>query len=222
MKFTTLLKRFFAKPYVATPGALPPSWAPYRDYIDIHPTALIAPSATVQFYNLPSTPRKMLRIGEMSHIFGNFAFVKEDANITIGKRCQIGNSHFISGTNIEVGDDVIISWGCYFIDTDNHAVSWEDRKNDAKECYEDYLKNPNNMVSSRKWNGVNFAPVKIGDKAWIGFNTIVLKNVTLAERIVVGAGSVISKSCHTVNAVLAGNPAREINSTSRHKSGNRE
>ncbi len=215
--FSKIIRKFYQKSYVAAPGALPPSWAPYKDYIAIDSTTLIAPSATIQFYNLPTPPKVMLRIGAMSHVFGHFAFVKPDAEITIGDRCQIGSSHFISGTSINVGDDVIVSWGCYFIDTDNHSISWEHRKNDAKECYADYLKNPQNMVSSREWNGVNFNPITIGNKVWIGFNSIILKNVSLAEKIVVGAGTVVSKSCSTVNAVLAGNPAKEIISESRRK-----
>src|SRR3569832_319860 len=105
------VRKVCQKPYVAVPGMLPPSWQPYRDYIDIHPTALIAPGATVQFYSLPKTPRKMLRIGEMSHIFGHFAFLREVADITVGARCQIGSSHFISANSIAIGDDVLMAWG---------------------------------------------------------------------------------------------------------------
>ncbi len=204
------LKNILTPTYVAKPGQLPPSWIPYKDYIEIHPTALIAPSATVQFYNLPKTPRPMLKIGPMSHIFGHFAFLRETAEIRVGERCQIGASHLISGTSINIKDDVIVSWGCHFIDTDNHAINWNERKNDTIECYNDYLRNPKNMVSTRKWYGVSFLPIVINSKSWIGFNTIILKDVELGEEVLVGAGSVVTKSFRQRGSTIAGNPAKIV------------
>ena len=218
MNFLNFLRRQSQKISAPTPGALPASWAPYRQYIEVHPTALIGPSATVQFYNLPKTPRVMLKIGEMSHVFGHFAFLRDEASIEIGDRCQIGASHFISGTKITLGNDVIVSWGCSFIDTDNHAVAWEDRKNDVLECYADYMNDPRNMVATRAWKGVNFEPVHIGSRSWVGFNSIILKGVSLAENTVVGAGSVVPRSWDEPDFIIAGNPAKKVTSKSRHKS----
>ena len=47
------------------------------------------------------------------------------------------------------------------------------------------------------------------DDAWIGFNSIILKGVTVGRGAVVGAGSVVTNDVpdHTV---VAGNPARVI------------
>lgn len=50
------------------------------------------------------------------------------------------------------------------------------------------------------------APVIIKDFAWIGAGAIVLKGVTIGERAVVGAGSVVTKDVPD-DAVVAGNPA---------------
>lgn len=217
-KLFNFIKSKTQKTYVPTPGVIPVSWEPYRQYIEVHPTALISPNATIQLYNFPKIPRVMLRIGEMSHVFGHFALLREDATINIGDRCQIGASHFISGTKITLGNDVIVSWGCSFIDTDNHAVAWEDRKNDVLECYADYMNDPRNMVATRAWKGVNFEPVHIGSRSWVGFNSIILKGVSLAENTVVGAGSVVPRSCNEPNSILAGNPAKKVTSKSQHKS----
>ena len=57
-------------------------------------------------------------------------------------------------------------------------------------------------------------PVRIGNKAWIGFNVIILKGVTVGEGAMVAAGSVVR---HDVPAytLVAGNPAVVVRSLSR-------
>ncbi|MCB0501084.1 MAG: hypothetical protein KDD32_00210 [Bacteroidetes bacterium] len=49
----------------------------------------------------------------------------------------------------------------------------------------------------------------IKDKAWIGFNVIILKGVTIGEGAVVGAGSVVTKDVPDYTIVV-GNPAKLI------------
>jgi galactoside O-acetyltransferase len=64
----------------------------------------------------------------------------------------------------------------------------------------------------KNWTGVKHAPIIIKDKAWIGFNCIILKGVTIGEGAVVGAGSVVTENVPDY-AVVAGNPARLIRYT---------
>lgn len=52
--------------------------------------------------------------------------------------------------------------------------------------------------------------VVIGEKSWIGMNSMILPGVCLGPHTVVGAGSVVTKSFVEGYCVLAGNPAREI------------
>lgn len=52
--------------------------------------------------------------------------------------------------------------------------------------------------------------VNIGDNCWIGMNSVLLPGVTLGERTVVGAGSVVTKSFPKGYCVIAGNPAKVI------------
>lgn len=52
--------------------------------------------------------------------------------------------------------------------------------------------------------------VKIGEKCWIGMNSMILPGVELGEHTIVGAGSVVTKSFKEGNCVIAGNPAKKI------------
>ncbi|CAH1207733.1 2,3,4,5-tetrahydropyridine-2,6-dicarboxylate N-acetyltransferase [Paenibacillus allorhizoplanae] len=57
--------------------------------------------------------------------------------------------------------------------------------------------------------------VKIGDRVFIGFNSVVLCNVTIGNDVIVAAGSIVTKSIPD-NSIVAGNPARVIGKTSEY------
>ena len=49
----------------------------------------------------------------------------------------------------------------------------------------------------------------ICDKSWIGFNSILLKGITIGEGAIIGAGSVVTKDVPPWT-IVAGNPAQII------------
>ena len=52
-------------------------------------------------------------------------------------------------------------------------------------------------------------PVSIGNNVWIGGNVVILPGVSIGDNVVIGAGSVVTKSIPD-NVIAAGNPCRII------------
>ena len=52
--------------------------------------------------------------------------------------------------------------------------------------------------------------VTIGEKCWIGMNSVILPGVVLGEGTIVGAGSVVTRSFPEGHCVIGGNPAKTI------------
>jgi acetyltransferase-like isoleucine patch superfamily enzyme len=185
------------------------SWKDYKDYVRIHPTAIIAPSASIKIFNPPKPAQICLEIGEGSHIFSSFSLLRPQAKIQIGKRCQLGASQFICADSIEVGDDVLMAWGGTIMDNDSHPLDWEFRKNDVIQCYNDYRADPADFIKNKDWSHVSIAPIKIQSRTWIGFNTAILKGITIGNNAVVAACSVVVKNVDPFT-VVAGNPASAV------------
>lgn len=55
--------------------------------------------------------------------------------------------------------------------------------------------------------------IVIGEKCWIGMNSVILPGVILGPRTVVGAGSVVTKSFPRGNCIIAGAPAQLLRNT---------
>lgn len=160
-----------------------------------------APSARIDWRRIRLRPRCRLVIGDGSIFEGSIASDREGSCVLIGERSFIGNSMLVSAERIEIGSDVLVSWGCTIVDHDSHRLEWSRRSRDVDEYRE----------GRKNWDDITIRPVKIGDKAWIGFNVIVLKGVQIGEGAVVAAGSVVTRNVAPFTLV-AGNPARPVRS----------
>ena len=167
-------------------------------------------------YNLTIRKRidnkTFLVIGESSLVDGKFVFEKETGEIKVGDRVFIGGgTNFICINGINVGNDVMFSWGCTIIDNNAHSLIWDERKHDVMDWKKGI--DENKLGAYKDWSNVTSAPILIKNKVWVGFNVIILKGVTIGEGAVVAAGSVVTKDVPDY-AVVAGNPAKVIKYTS--------
>jgi maltose O-acetyltransferase len=110
------------------------------------------------------------------------------------------------GTNIAVGDRFYANAGCTVLDCARIQIG------------DNVLLGPNVQLyaathpldASLRRDGLEYAePITIGDDVWIGGAAIVLPGVTVGDRAIVGAGSVVTNDV-PADAVVAGNPARVL------------
>jgi len=68
-------------------------------------------------------------------------------------------------------------------------------------------------------SGLEFAkPITIGEDVWIGGSTVICPGVTIGDRSVIGAGSVVTKDI-PADVMAAGNPCRVIKAIEAAPSG---
>jgi acetyltransferase-like isoleucine patch superfamily enzyme len=119
------------------------------------------------------------------------AFVEIQKNAKVGSRCKISSHTFVcEGVTIE--DDVFIGHGVTFINDPYPRSTTTDGQ----------------LQTESDWK-VETTVIKKG--ASIGSGATILSNVTVGERAIVGAGSVVTKDV-PANAIVAGNPARLLRS----------
>ncbi|MDE6553409.1 MAG: sugar O-acetyltransferase [Muribaculaceae bacterium] len=124
---------------------------------------------------------------EIDESFGLFPPFYTDCgkNMKFGKRVFINSGcKFQDQGGITIGDDVLVGHNCV-IATLNHAMD-PDRRAD--------------MIP---------APVKIGDKVWIGANVTILQGVSIGEGAVIAAGAVVNKDV-PAHTVVGGIPAKVL------------
>lgn len=160
---------------------------------------LVGPQSTVRWLALRSIRGGTVQIGRDCIINCIINFDDPNGLVSIGDRSYVGSSHLVCHSGIEIGNDVIISWGVTIVDHDSHSLDWDKRKNDVLEW----------AVDLKDWSAVAIKSVVIQDKVWIGFGASILKGVTVGEGAVIGAQAVVTRDVEPYT-VVAGNPARVI------------
>lgn len=117
--------------------------------------------------------------------------VKDNAQLTIGNNTGMTNAVIQCHGSITIGNYVNIGAGTMIFDTDFHSLNWKDRADGTD-------------ISKRK-----IAPVTIKDCAFIGAHCIILKGVTIGEKSIVGAGSIVARDVPD-GEIWAGNPAKFV------------
>jgi maltose O-acetyltransferase len=110
------------------------------------------------------------------------------------------------GKNLSLGDRFYANTGCIVLDS--APVTIGDRALFGPAVQLLAVTHP--VEVELRAQGLEYAaPIAIGDDVWLGGGAIVLPGVTIGDRAVVGAGSVVTRDV-PADTVVAGNPARVI------------
>lgn len=116
--------------------------------------------------------------------------VMNGAQLLIGNHVGISHANICCHNNIQIDDNVLIGGGVKIYDTDFHSLEYEKR-----------MEKPDLNVKT--------SPIHIKKGAFIGAHSIILKGVTIGEKSVVGAGSVVVNNVPD-GEIWGGNPAKFI------------
>lgn len=119
-----------------------------------------------------------------------FALYPETASLRIGEGTILNH-------NVMVAATVLVSIGAHCMFANNCLIADADHRFDDPEL-------------PITWQGmVSKGPVRIGDSCWFGANCVVTGGVSIGNRVVVGANSVVTHDLPDA-VVVAGAPARVI------------
>lgn len=108
--------------------------------------------------------------------------------VKIGKDCLISTKNFPSESYlVEIGSFCRIAAGVTFF---THGGLWSQRKRTGK-------------------NFDVFGKIKIGDYTYIGQDAKIMPGVTIADNVIIGASTVVTKSVPE-GKIVAGNPGRIV------------
>lgn len=121
----------------------------------------------------------------------------DNGTITIGNHCGLSGVVLSARAGITIGNHVMVGGNVRIFDHNFHSLDFKKRRNNAED-----------QADCKK------SPVIIGNDVFIGTNAMILKGVTVGDRAVIGAGSVVT--CDVpADEVWAGNPARRIKAAAR-------
>jgi acetyltransferase-like isoleucine patch superfamily enzyme len=173
----------------------------YRN-LQIAKSSGIGPDANI----VSNGDRGLIRIGSHSYIQGELRSMFSQGSIVIGDFCFIGkNSYIWSGDKVVMGDYVLVSHGVTIMDNSTHPLDPERREAHIEALH---------LNIKYEGNDIACKPVIIGDRVWIGCNSVILPGVIIGSDAIIGAGSVVTKNVPT-GATVGGNPAASLKAERR-------
>ena len=136
---------------------------------------------------------------ERRRILGQLFGVETDAWVQPPFFCDYG-------TNIRLGSKVFFNFNCVVLDVMQVTIGSNVLFGPSVQVYT--ATHPIEAESRRQW--LEFAkPVTIGSDVWIGGGAIICPGVTIGDRTVIGAGSVVTRDVPN-DVLAAGNPCKII------------
>lgn len=171
----------------------------YRSVANIHQEAKILPTGKI--INIQGG-KNSIQVGANTRILGELLTFGHGGAVEIGEWCFIGeNSRIWSAEKVKIGNHVLISHNVNIHDTNGHPIDIELRRKHFQEI--------TTIGHPRQYLDLISLPVVIEDDVWIGFNSTILKGVTLGKGSIVAAASVVTKDVPS-GTIVAGNPAKII------------
>ena len=110
------------------------------------------------------------------------------------------------GTNISLGVKVFFNFNCVVLDVMQVKIGSNVLFGPSVQIYT--ATHPISAVERRKWLE-SAKPITIGSDVWVGGGAIICPGVTIGDRTVIGAGSVVTRDIPS-DVFAAGNPCRVI------------
>ncbi len=108
------------------------------------------------------------------------------------------------GRNIRLGRNVFVNSGCRFQDQGGIHIG-----DDVLIGHNVVLATLNHGIAPSRRQELIPAPIRIGDRVWIGSNATVLPGVTIGDNAIVAAGAVVAKDVPE-STIVGGVPAKVI------------
>jgi len=110
------------------------------------------------------------------------------------------------GYNIKVGDGVFFNFNCVVLDVAQVIIGSRTLIGPNVQIYT--ATHPMNY--QERATGLEYAkPITIGEDVWLGGSVVICPGVTIGDRSVIGAGSVVTKDI-PADVFAAGNPCKVI------------
>ncbi|MEY2449869.1 MAG: hypothetical protein QOH79_3345 [Acidimicrobiaceae bacterium] len=151
-------------------------------------------------YRSEQRPGLTLAEGVRVYTWTEFS-IEPEGQVTVGRESLLVGATIMCAERITIGSGVVISYNVTIADCDFHPIDPEQRMADA------IANAPGGDPTRRPL--LETDPVVIGDGAWLGVGSIVLKGVHIGDGARVAAGSVLATSV-PAGASVAGNPARIV------------
>jgi maltose O-acetyltransferase len=117
------------------------------------------------------------------------------------------------GTNISLGTKVFFNFNCVVLDVTHVTIGSNVLFGPSVQIYT--ATHPISAVERRKWLE-SAKPITIGSDVWVGGGAIICPGVTIGDRTVIGAGSVVTRDI-PADVFAAGNPCRVIRSLAEER-----
>lgn len=126
---------------------------------------------------------------------------------SIGEGVRIQPPFFCDyGFNIHLGNSVFFNFNCVVLDTARIEIGDHVMIGPNVQIYAPI--HPMNAGERRTWLEAS-NPVTIGSDVWVGGGAIICPGVTIGDRAVIGAGSIVTRDI-PADVFAAGNPCRVI------------